>query len=157
MKTHTSPAEKFWSEYLSTLSETERKLKTNYKAEQWGDSEELADRLSSLIISGKKTASSSSLWEYESDGSRIPGKGEFTIVLNGKNEPVCIVETTDVQIIPFEKVDESFAFLEGEGDLSLEYWRSAHWNFFTRSLQKIGLQPLMNMPLVCEKFKLIYK
>lgn len=152
-----SPAEKYWSEYLSTLSETEKKLKTNYKAEQWGDSKELADRLSSLILKGKKTASCSSLWEYESDGSRIPEIGEFTIVLNGKNEPVCIVETTDVQITPFEKVEESFAFLEGEGDLSLEYWRSAHWNFFTRSLEKLGLQPMMNMPLVCEKFKLVYK
>ncbi|MCB0727765.1 MAG: ASCH domain-containing protein [Ignavibacteria bacterium] len=148
---------KYWSEYLQTLSEQERKSRNNYTAEQWGDSKELADSLSSLILSGKKTASCSSLWIYEKENIPVPEKGNYTIVLNSKNEPVCIVETTDVQIVPFEKVDESFAFLEGEGDRSLEYWRTAHWNFFTRSLGKIDLQPLMNMPLVCEKFKLVYK
>jgi len=148
---------KYWSEYLDTLSEEEKKIRVNYTAEQWGDSADMADRLSSLILSGKKTASSSALWDHESDNSPLPEKGGFTIVLNGKNEPVCIVETTDVQIVPFEKVDETFAFLEGEGDRSLEYWRTVHWNFFTRSLAKIDLQPKMNMPVVCEKFKLVYK
>lgn len=149
--------DKYWSEFLNSLPEDERNPDMNYTAEQWGDSSDLANRLSSLILSGKKTASCSSLWEHEKEGSQIPETGMYTIVLNGKSEPVCIVETTDVQIMPFEKVDESFAFLEGEGDRSLEYWRSAHWNFFTRSLEKIDLQPKMNMPVVCEKFKLVYK
>lgn len=149
--------EKYWSEFKNTLSEEEKNIRDKYTAEQWGDSAEMADRLSSLILSGKKTASSSALWDHEADNSPLPVIGGLTIVLNGKNKPVCIVETTDVQIIPFEKVDETIAFLEGEGDRSLEYWRTVHWNFFTRSLDKIDLQPKMNMPVVCEKFKLIYK
>lgn len=153
-----SSIDKYWSDYLSTLPVSEKNLNRKlFAAEQWGDNEKLADNLSALILSGKKTASCSSLWEHEKEGNLIPEIGALTIVLNGKNEPVCIVETTDVQIMPFGKVDESFAFMEGEGDRSLEYWRSAHWSFFTRVLNKIGLQPSMNMPLVCEKFKVVYK
>ena len=147
----------YWTEYLDSLPEEERASHYIYSAEQWGDSNELADELSKLIVSGIKTATCSSLWEYEFEGSQIPESGIKTIVLNGKNEPVCIIETTGVAIVPFEKVDEEFAAMEGEGDRTLEYWRHAHWDFFTRSLSKINKEPSLDMPLVCEKFKVIYK
>ncbi len=154
---YNSEIKNYWSEYLDSLPENEKTSNIIFSAEQWGDSNELAEELSRLIASGVKTATCSSLWEHEFEGSRLPEPGMKTIVLNGKNEPVCIVETTDVRIIPFDKVSEDFAYLEGEGDRSLEYWRKVHWNFFTRILSKIKRQPGMDMPLVCEKFKVVYK
>ena len=45
----------------------------------------------------------------------------------------------------------------GEGDLSLAYWREAHKNFFSRVLPKIGKQFSEEMPLICERFRLIYR
>jgi len=54
-------------------------------------------------------------------------------------------------------VDADFAHDEGEGDLSLEYWQEAHKTFFSRVLPKIGKQFSKDMPLVCERFRLIYK
>ena len=154
---YNSEIKNYWSEYLDSLPEDERSSNIIFSAEQWGDNNELAEELSQLIVSGIKTATCSSLWEYEFEGSKIPEEGIKTIVLNGKNEPVCIIETVNVQIIPFENVDEDFAFQEGEGDRTLEHWRKAHWNFFTRTLNKIKKQPALDMQLVCEKFKVIYK
>lgn len=154
---YNSEIKNYWSEYLDSLPEEERASNIIFSAEQWGDNNELAEELSKLIVSGIKTATCSSLWEYEFEGSQVPEAGIKTIVLNGKNEPVCIIETIDVQIIPYEKVSEEFAYQEGEGDRTLEYWRKAHWNFFTRILKKIKKQPAMDMPLVCEKFKVVYK
>jgi uncharacterized protein YhfF len=54
-------------------------------------------------------------------------------------------------------VDKDFAREEGEGDLSLQYWREAHRRFFSRSLPKIGRAFSEDMLLVCERFRLIYK
>ena len=44
--------------------------------------------------------------------------------------------------------------LEGEGDLSLEHWRSVHEEFFTEHAQHDkGFNP--QMPVVCERFRVL--
>ena len=43
------------------------------------------------------------------------------------------------------------------GDRSLEYWREAHWRFFSRTLPNIDKEPATDMPLVCERFRVIYR
>jgi uncharacterized protein YhfF len=79
------------------------------------------------------------------------------VVLDGRGEPLCIVETTEITIRPFDQVDARFAWEEGEGDRSLAYWRRAHLDFFTRTLAKIGKHPTPDMPLVCERFRILYQ
>jgi trigger factor len=61
-----------------------------------------------------------------------------------------------VEAAKLPEVDAEFAREEGEGDLSLRYWREAHRNFFSRLLPKIGKEFSEEMPLVCERFRLIY-
>ena len=85
----------------------------------------------------------------------LPQAGALTVVLDGQGRPLGIVETTEVTIRPYDEVDAQFAYEEGEGDRSLEFWRAAHWRFFSRSLSKIGRTPAPDMPLVCERFRLI--
>ncbi len=36
---------------------------------------------------------------------------------------------------------EEFAASEGEGDKSLEWWRNAHWKFFSRECEDLGIEP----------------
>jgi len=117
----------------------------------------MADELGALIAQGIKTATCSSLWEWEAEGNPIPQAGLITIVLDGRGEPLCIVETVEVAIHRYNEVDADFARDEGEGDLSLSYWRKAHRNFFSRTLPKIGKEFSEEMPLVCERFRMIYK
>jgi uncharacterized protein YhfF len=145
----------YWQQYLETLPESERDI--TYVAEGWGDSPEMATELGRLIADGIKTATCSALWEWEAEGETLPEPGVITIVLDGEDNPLCIVETTELNIRPYNEVDAQFAYDEGEGDRSLEYWRRAHWAFFSRSLAAIDRQPAEDMPLVCERFKVIYK
>jgi len=151
------PIRNFWRDYLDTLSADSPIRDEPYVAEGWGDSSRLADELGALIAAGTKTATCSALWEYEAEGSTLPEVGSKTIVLDGNNEPLCIVETTEVEVQPYDEVDAQFAHEEGEGDRSLEYWRDAHWRFFSRTLPNIGREPTIDMPLVCERFRVIYK
>ena len=55
--------------------------------------------------------------------------GETNIIYNSKNEEIKI-KITKVRKIRFCDVDEQWAKTEGEGDLSLEYWRTIHQDFF---------------------------
>ena len=45
-----------------------------------------------------------------------PGAGDHWIVTNGADDPVCVIETTEVRIIPFDEVSEEYARTSGEGD-----------------------------------------
>jgi uncharacterized protein YhfF len=148
--------EAYWRDFLETLPADSPVRDERYVSEAWGDSPRLADELGALIVDGTKTATCSALWEYEVEGEPLPEIGMKTIVLDGNNDALCVVETIEVAVRPYEEVDASFAYEEGEGDRSLEYWRAAHWRFFSRTLPDIGREPTMDMPLVCERFRVIY-
>jgi uncharacterized protein YhfF len=45
----------------------------------------------------------------------LPEAGLKTIVLDGSGDPLCIVETTEVQVRPYDEVDARFAYEEGGG------------------------------------------
>ncbi|HEX2180993.1 MAG TPA: ASCH domain-containing protein [Rubrobacteraceae bacterium] len=149
--------ERYWGSYLETLPSDSPVRGERYVAEGWGDSPGMADELGALISSGTKTATCSALWEYEAEGEPLPEVGLKTVVLDGAGDPLCIVETTEVEVRPFDEVDARFAYEEGEGDRSLEDWREAHWRFFSRTLPNIGKEPALDMPLVCERFRVVYR
>ncbi|MEZ4660837.1 MAG: ASCH domain-containing protein [Caldilineaceae bacterium] len=123
----------------------------------FGDSPQMADELGRLVYDGIKTATCGALWEYEHDGDALPQVGDLSMILDGAELPFCIIETTDVQIKPYNEVDAEFARAEGEGERTLEWWRQAHWRFFSRTLPRIGRQPSETMPLVCEQFRVIFR
>ncbi|MFG6096347.1 ASCH domain-containing protein [Leptothoe sp. ISB3NOV94-8A] len=146
--------DRYWQAYLA-LYPNSLCSNENYEAEQFGDNPALANELGNLILAGVKTATCSALWEWEAEGSEIPKVGLKTIVLDGNDNPLCIIATTDVEIRSFNQVNEQFAFAEGEGDRSLESWRQEHWKYFSRVLSKLGKQPTPEMLLVCERFQVV--
>ncbi len=148
--------EEFWQAYLDSLEDDAEKP-DSYNAWSFGDTPEMADELGKLVLDGVKTGTASLAWEYNHDGEPLPRAGEHSIVLGGDGEPLCIIETTRVYIEPYNLVDEEQAYAEGEGDRSLEYWRDAHWNYFSRRCEGIGREPSECMPVVCERFQVVYK
>lgn len=153
-----SPIETFWQAYLATLPENSP-LRRQPMPPAWsfGSSPEMANELGRLVQEGVKTATCSLLWEHESDGEPLPQVGALSIVLDGDDYPLCLIETTEVEIRPFNEVDERFAHDEGEGDRSLAYWREAHLRFFAPICKRLGKPLDDRMPLVCERFRLVYR
>ena len=93
----------------------------------------------------------------ESDGrfSDRPQTGELSVVLDGSGNPVLIIQTIEVFVLPFNEVSDQFAFDEGEGDRSLAYWRKAHENYFRRNDFKDRAFD-ERVPVVCERSKLCF-
>lgn len=114
------------------------------------------DRLARLVMDGLKTATCSAHHSYEVEDEPIPVVGEYSIILNGNDEPVAIIQTTEVEIVPFNEVTEDFARAEGEGDLSYRYWWEVHQEFFKEEASELGYEYSEDMDLVCERFSLIH-
>lgn len=124
--------------------------------EAWafGGTPEQADELLALVLTGTKTATASSLRDYEHEGEDLPAVGQLGIVLDGADVPRALIEVTAVTTTPFDQVTSEHAVAEGEGDRSLAYWRQEHERFWREhSADPRGFTP--DMPVVCERFRLL--
>ena len=61
------------------------------------------------------------------------------------------------QLAHFCDVDEGYAAAEGEGDLSLDYWRQVHRDCFSEELGAIGKAFSEEMTVVCEEFECVFR
>ena len=125
------------------------------RVDGFGDSEALSTSLLALIRSGRKRAGTGLLWAYEYDGEEIAKTGDIEIVIDHLNQPVLVTRITSATVVPYDEVTVEYAAIEGEGDGSLEYWRTAHWAFFSRECRRIGREPLGSMPVVCSIFEVL--
>jgi len=94
--------------------------------------------------------------EHETDSGDGGTVGGYSIVTDFEGEPQCVILTTEVRHLPFNEVDAQFAFDEGEGDRSLEYWQSAHRNFFTECCRDLGIEFSENLMICCKRFKVLF-
>lgn len=125
----------------------------DYMAWAYGDD---PDRLAELTRTGVKTATASAGVWYEGGGEPMPKAGEYNVILNSRDEAVCVTHTTRVYTMPFCEVTAGHAYKEGEGDRSLAYWRKVHEDFFRAELEEAGLEFSPSMPVVCEEFEMVY-
>lgn len=116
---------------------------------QMGDSPELASELANLIKKGIKTASCGSFASYQQEES-APRIGSYNIILDGQNVPICVIRLVSLQLVRFCDINEEFARKEGEGDLSLEYWKKEHQRFFIREGHFSE-----DMELIAEEFEVV--
>lgn len=114
------------------------------------------DTLAELTRTGVKTATASAGVWYEIGEEPMPRAGEYSVVLNSREEAVCVIRTTRVYTVPFDQVGVEQAWREGEGDRSLAYWRKVHEEFFRAELAQAGLEFSPGMPVVCEEFEVVY-
>ena len=127
-----------------------------FQAWSFGDSPKMADELAALVIDGPKRATAGLVADYQADGDPLPRAGDYSVILDGGGRPVAVIRATEVRVLPFADVDESFAYDEGEGDRTLAWWRETHWQFFSRQCEGRGEVMDERQPVVLERFELVY-
>ncbi len=130
------------------LSEVKAKY-TDSETFRFGDSKELCDELTSLVISGKKIATCDVLSFYETGKEEMPRVGRIDVALNWEGKPAVAIRTVELEIKKFCEVGEEFALDEGENE-DLEGWRKDHREYFERNGD---FDP--DMKLVCERFEVV--
>lgn len=142
-------AEELWSEYTRKAGIDH----TDYEAWAFGDA---ADELAALVAGGRKTATASAFPLYELEQEPLPRVGEYSVILDSREQAVCVIRTERVYLAPFREVGEEQARREGEGDLSLACWREVHERFFRQEMEEAGLAFDEDMLVVCEEFSCVY-
>lgn len=121
------------------------------------DNQKDADECAQLVLQGIKRATSPSKWWHEATGEPIAQPGDLNIVTDWAGNALCIIETVHVDVTPFNEISADYAYLEGEGDKSLTYWKEMHWAYYHRELAQTDYTPTPQMPIVCETFKVVFK
>ncbi|MDR1851520.1 MAG: ASCH domain-containing protein [Propionibacteriaceae bacterium] len=122
----------------------------------FGDTPQMADELLGLVLEGKKTATCGLLSDYEEEHEPLPEVGDLSIILDGQGRPRALVRNYYVAMLPFKDVDAEQAYLEGEGDRTLDYWRKAHEEYFTACLAEAGKTFTEDVEVVEERFEVLY-
>lgn len=125
------------------------------RVDGYGDSPELSAALLALIRQGRKRAGTGLLWAMQAEAEDLPQVGQIEIVVDHRNEPAFVTRITRVEVLPYNQVTAEYAAIEGEGDGSLDFWRKAHWAFFSRECKRIGRVPTETMPVVCSVFEVL--
>lgn len=116
---------------------------------------ELPDELVKLVVEGKKWATSSYHPAYLYENEELPTNIDVNLITDGAGKPIVIAMNTDVIIQPYNKVDEKIAHAEGEGDLTLNYWRSVHQAFFENIAREMETKFSEDDLVVTEYFKVL--
>ncbi|RRG18307.1 ASCH domain-containing protein [Weissella viridescens] len=145
------------AEYWATFRK-KNQIETSepYEVFGFGLTPTVIDELADLVVADKKIGTTSAVSLYDDDEPK-PYVGAFSIVLNSAEQPMAVIETTQVEQLRFDDVTEAQARLEGEGDLSLGYWRQVHEEVFETLFQsELGRSFTGDELVIFETFKRVY-
>ncbi|MCA0207846.1 MAG: ASCH domain-containing protein [Proteobacteria bacterium] len=114
-----------------------------------------ADLCAELVATERKRATATSIAELRLAGDPIPRPGDYAIVTNWAGEAKAVIRTASVEIRRLCEVDAAFARDEGEGDLTLEWWRTAHEAYYRRVLAGSSYIVNDDLEIACERFELV--
>ncbi len=144
----------FWADFCATSDEVS--VDEPYQVWYFSNTKESAVELAELVIAGKKTATASLAAVNELQPDVTPYEGGYSVVTDLDGAPKCVIRTVEVRQVPFDEVDPQFAFDEGEGDQSLEYWRDVHQSYFSREAAEFGVDFGPWSMICCERFRLLF-
>ena len=151
-----SRVDRYWAQFLASIPAGKTKPDRYAEAFFFGTDPGLAHEITPLVLDGTKTATGALLWSIEADGKQPAVAGDFWIVTKGGDDPQCIIQTSDVRVLPFDEVGEEYARWGGEGDGTLDSWRRMYWSYIGSECNRIGRMAEPKAPLVMERFRVVY-
>lgn len=109
-----------------------------------------ANKLFKLVLRGKKISTS-----YLYNENKSPTNNSYSILTNWDKKKQILIQTTNIQVIPFNKATKQHARNEGEGTKTLRYWRKTHKKFFIEELAVKGQSFSEETLIVCETFRVV--
>lgn len=90
----------------------------------------LRDQLVAAILSGAKTSTTGLLADYQLEDEPLPKVGQRSVVVDSADQPVAVIEATEVRVVRLGDIDLAHAVDEGEGYESVAAWRAGHEEFW---------------------------
>ncbi|HGH7175903.1 TPA: ASCH domain-containing protein [Bacillus wiedmannii] len=138
-------AQQYWVEYWK-----DAEIPKSVSAWKFGDT---PNRLAKQVVDGTKTATCSAYLFYELKNIPLPTTEDYSVILDHDENPIAIVKTIEVTIVPMNEITEEFAI--AEGDESYKNWKEIHERYFRSKLNEVGHDFSDDILLVCERFRRI--
>ena len=91
-----------------------------------------------LIRERRKNGTAHLAMDFEINGIPSREAGDYWLIPDFDNRPLYLVKVVEIVTWAFAEVPLSWAEVEGEGDLSLRWWRDAHHDYFSRQCARWG-------------------
>lgn len=150
-----SKIQDFWNDFLEKTNQNEDEV--GFSGElQFEDNNFTGLEKLNLVFSGKKTVIFSPFEAYAINREPMPLNGEVYIVEDRNKEPRCIIEVTDVLVLPFNDVGWELARQEGE-DENLEQWREKQREYMKDEADLCGFEFNDSSKVVAQIFHVVYR
>ena len=123
----------------------------------------MRDELIELVLAGTKTATCTDLWSWEEEQDNPIEPGMLTLAAGWIRQTTMHHRNSQGRTDHLRACDRRLRQSGGEhdppdlpDDLVLENWRKYHWAYYSRVLPAIGRVPALDMPVLCEHFKVVY-
>ena len=113
------------------------------------------NELLDLVSQGRKRATAHLAMDFERNRIRRREPGDYWLILDSGNAPRFLLRITEVEVFAFDRVPERIAAREGEGDSSLEYWRTVHREYFRLQCAGWQVEWREDFDTVCESFEVV--
>lgn len=120
------------------------------------DNQKDADECAELVVQKIKQATSPSVWWFTKNQEEFPKVGDLAIITNWEGEPKAIIRTIQIAAVKLKDITPEYAYREGEGDRSLEYWMQVHLEYYSREMKEYSESPDEEMEILCEYFETIF-
>ena len=144
--------DEFWREYRTAAGLHH----DDYDVVAFGDGADMATELAELTVAGIKRATAGLVRQFGPDGEAPAVAEGYVVLLDGANRPRAIWRTTEIRIGPLNSVDERFAWDEGEGERTRDWWLAAHRRFFGRRAAAQGFVMHDDIETVFERFEVVW-
>ena len=141
---------------MESLPEGKRPENSQVEASPAGNFE-ITDELVDLYLAGKKHAGSSPKEDFLACGDPLPEVGSYWILLDSQKKPRLILKTIDIEENKFADIPDRVIQAEGEGDLSVEYWKKVHSELYAPHIVEWGVKTVDEITVITEYFEIVFK
>lgn len=122
----------------------------------FGLGETMETELAELVVAGIKRATATSVESLRHSDEHPARPGDHSVIYDGAQRARCIIRTESVHTASLSSVTDEFAWREGEGDRSRDYWLEAHRRFFRAEHDELGIPYSDDIPVVFEEFVVVW-
>jgi uncharacterized protein YhfF len=108
-----------------------------------------------LINARRKNGTAHLAIDFQRNGVKRRRPGDYWVILSPMGEIWCLVRIASVTEYSFNRVPQEWAEVEGEGDISLRWWRDAHRAYYQKQCDLWGIEWSEDYLVVCESWDLV--
>jgi len=146
------PIDDFWNQAVNFMPT----LSGDHQVRSLGIDEETTGLIINFIKAGEKVGTFSLPWVMTAENLPMSYKGLPIILLSFNGKPELVVQLTKVFETSFGEIDSGVTCIDGPPVRDPDVWIPLHQDYWNGMLAEYGKACSDDMPVLVEKFKLVY-